>query len=139
MTASTLTMLVEMLTFSMSPGLAGVKSGGNGSWGFSPSFPGSGLLFFFSLVVGGWRRDCDRARFALVPASSAKTSVRLKNESQYLRALIAATPRKQAEEVCGPFTLAGPRFSTVLRKRAWQLSDAQTWSEVYYGPQLWTS
>src|SRR5688572_24399629 len=54
-----LTIWVEMLTFSMSFGAAGSRSLGSGSC--SPSFVGvsPGRLFFFSLDVGGCRRDCD--------------------------------------------------------------------------------
>src|SRR5262245_55645839 len=65
-----LTICVEMLTFSRSCGLVGSRSFGSGSC--SPSFGGvsPGRLFFFSLEVGGCRRDCDKLGFTHNPRIS---------------------------------------------------------------------
>src|SRR5688572_8350205 len=62
------TIWVEMVTFSRSCGLTGSRSFGRGSC--SPSFVGvvsPGRLFFFSLEVGGCRRDCDKPGFTYNP------------------------------------------------------------------------
>jgi len=57
-----------------------LKSGGSGSSGFSPCCPVSvGRLFFFSVDVGGWRRDCPSTPLRPTLASKEKMTIEAKD------------------------------------------------------------
>src|ERR671914_2627933 len=100
MTASIFTIWVEMLTFSISCGLAGSRSRGRGSC--SPSFAGvsPGRLFFFSFDVGGCRRDCDNPGGTFKPRISRHASAIPINGYDRLN-LIVFNSRGQARKVEG--------------------------------------
>src|SRR5438045_406941 len=85
-----------MLTFSMSCGLVGVRSGGSGCC-WSPGLGVSpGRLFFFSLVVGGCRRDCDQPIFTFDPINSSERTIPITGYD--LLNLISSTPEGHSEE-----------------------------------------
>src|SRR5829696_3126375 len=110
-----------MATFSMSWGLVGVRSGGSGScWspclGVSP-----GRLFFFSLLLGGCRRDCDQPGLTFTPINNRERAI-AKSEYDRLN-LIVSTPEGHKRGRLAPPQRVGIT-SQLIRLRGFQSCDA---------------
>src|SRR5215212_4033823 len=123
-----LTICVVMATFSMSWGLVGVRSGGSGScWspclGVSP-----GRLFFFSLLVGGCRRDCDQPGLTFTAINNRERAI-AKSEYDRLN-LIVSTPEGHKRGRSAPTTYR--LASQLIRLRGFQSCDAGAATRVYH-------
>src|SRR6185295_1889030 len=90
-------------------------SGGKGSSRFSPGcWPSAGRLFFFSLPVGGWRRDCPSVKLKPMPASRVKTTTKGKSARPNFTSLMG-NHLSLEEKISFKFQVSSSDFMTVRR------------------------